>query len=278
MSYSYDAFGNCTPLLHVYSDAAYNNPFRYRGYYYDIDLNLYYLNSRYYDSFTGRFLSADKIDTVAATPNALTDKNLYAYCDNNPVMRRDDGGQFWDTVFDVVSLAFSVADVIANPADPWAWAGLVGDAVDLIPFVSGLGEATDLMRVANSAGDIADAVDDIHDTAKALDNAKDTLDASGDFARKIDYYITPGGDAIPSSRKAFDENLSKLDSSTGKYCGDDSRGPIRIRVEQHDPTPNHTGPDSPFHCVPHFHIERRKNISTGSWTKNYTGSMEMFYK
>ena len=23
------------------------------------------------------------------------EKNLYAYCDNNPVMRRDDGGEFW---------------------------------------------------------------------------------------------------------------------------------------------------------------------------------------
>ena len=45
-------------------------------------------------------------------------------------MRRDDGGEFWDTVFDVVSLVFSVADVVANPADPWAWAGLAGDVVE----------------------------------------------------------------------------------------------------------------------------------------------------
>ncbi len=93
-------------------------------------------------------------------------------------MRRDDGGQFWDTVFDVVSLAFSVADVIANPSDPWAWVGLVGDAVDLIPFVSGVGEATDIIRVANKADDIVDAIDDVHDTAKAIDKAKDTVKAS----------------------------------------------------------------------------------------------------
>ena len=37
----------------------YYNPFRYRGYYYDKDLDLYYLNARYYDSFTGRFINAD---------------------------------------------------------------------------------------------------------------------------------------------------------------------------------------------------------------------------
>ena len=98
ISYRYGAYGTCTPQLHVYSDAAYNNPFRYRGYYYDTDLNLYYLNSRYYDSFTGRFISADNFDTVCATPNALTDKNLFAYCDNNPVSRKDPNGGFWVTM------------------------------------------------------------------------------------------------------------------------------------------------------------------------------------
>ena len=59
-------------------------------------MDLYYLNSRYYDAYTGRFISADKSDVITATPNALTDKNLYAYCDNNPIMRRDDGGEFWE--------------------------------------------------------------------------------------------------------------------------------------------------------------------------------------
>ena len=93
-------------------------------------------------------------------------------------MRRDDGGEFWDTVFDVVSLAFSVADVIANPSDPWAWVGLAGDVVDLIPFVSGVGEATDLVRVATKADDIVDAIDDVHDTARAIDRIDDGFDAS----------------------------------------------------------------------------------------------------
>ena len=37
-------------------------------------------------------------------------------------MRRDDGGAFRDTVFDVISLASSVAEVIATPGNPWAWA------------------------------------------------------------------------------------------------------------------------------------------------------------
>ena len=61
------------------------NPFRYRGYYYDADLGLYYLGSRYYDSNTGRFISPDTHVSLTVTPTALTDKNLFAYCNNIPI-------------------------------------------------------------------------------------------------------------------------------------------------------------------------------------------------
>ena len=132
LSYRYDSYGRSIVYNHTndFSSTAYKNPFRYRGYYYDLDLELYYLNARYYDAYTGRFINADNIDVIASTPNALTDKNLYSYCDNNPVMRRDDGGDFWETAFDVVSLTFSIADVRDDPSNPWAWAGLAGDVVE----------------------------------------------------------------------------------------------------------------------------------------------------
>ena len=180
-TYNYsDAWGN---HLVSYSNGgsstgAQYNPFRYRGYYYDTDLGMYYLQSRYYDPNTCRFISPDSTAVLTATPMALTDKNLYAYCDNNPVMRVDGDGRFWETVFDVASLAFSVVDVIANPSDVWAWVGLAGDIVDLIPFVSGVGEATDLIRVATKIDDIVDVADDVHDTAKIIYQAKDTAKAS----------------------------------------------------------------------------------------------------
>ena len=176
ISYEYDAYGkfDATYYNGGINSTAYNNPFRYRGYYYDTDLALYYLNSRYYDAKTGRFISPDNIDVICATPTALTDKNLYAYCDNNPVMRRDDGGQFWETFFDVASLAFSVVDVCINPSDAWAWIGLAGDCIDLIPFVSCVGEATDVIRIATKVDDFVDAIDEIHDTARAIDNIYDS--------------------------------------------------------------------------------------------------------
>ena len=98
ISYTYDAWGNFITTYYngtSSSSIAAKNPFRYRGYYYDADLSLYYLNTRYYDSIVGRFVSADNSNVLGATPDQLTDKNLYAYCDNNPVMRSDNGGEFW---------------------------------------------------------------------------------------------------------------------------------------------------------------------------------------
>ena len=77
VSYVYDAWGN--HIAHYTngggSTGAQYNPFRYRGYYYDTDLGLYYLNSRYYDSNTGRFISPDHWDVINATPKQLSDKN-----------------------------------------------------------------------------------------------------------------------------------------------------------------------------------------------------------
>jgi len=144
ITYSYDAWGNCTTTYYNggASTTATHNPFRYRGYYLDTETGFYYLNSRYYDPVIGRFVTADKLSIVKASPFDVTDKNLYAYCDNNPVIRSDDGGMVWETVFDILSLGASIVEVAINPADPWAWAGLVGDAVDLIPFVTGVGEVT----------------------------------------------------------------------------------------------------------------------------------------
>ena len=61
VTYRYDAWGNFTEAYSAGGSAsiAVKNPFRYRGYYYDMDLGLYYNISRYYDSNTCRFISPD---------------------------------------------------------------------------------------------------------------------------------------------------------------------------------------------------------------------------
>ena len=86
--YRYDAWGNCK--YDLASGIATANPFRYRGYYYDQETGLYFLQTRYYDPETGRFISQD--DVTYLDPEHINGLNLYAYCMNNPVMMTDPDG------------------------------------------------------------------------------------------------------------------------------------------------------------------------------------------
>ena len=63
----------------------YINPLRYRGYYYDSETSLYYLNARYYDPEVSRFINAD--DTLSGG------YNLFEYCYSNPIKNYDLDGK-----------------------------------------------------------------------------------------------------------------------------------------------------------------------------------------
>ena len=95
-SYLYDAWGNhqvfdANGIENTNADFIGNiNPIRYRGYYFDVETNLYYLNSRYYDPEVGRFISLDAVDYLA--PDSIHGLNLFAYCLNNPIMYSDGSG------------------------------------------------------------------------------------------------------------------------------------------------------------------------------------------
>ena len=176
--YDYDAWGNCTvynssaKVLTDPTSIANINPLRYRGYYYDAETGFYYLQSRYYDPAICRFINADTFATTDA--NGFLSANMFAYCENNPIMRVDVDGGVWETVFDIVSLGTSIVEVSLNPTDPWAWAGLVGDVIDLIPFVTGVGEATRAVKTVVKA---VDKADDVVGTAKSLYKASDATSA-----------------------------------------------------------------------------------------------------
>ena len=98
VEYYYDAWGNHKVVdekgdeITDLDNIGNLNPFRYRGYYYDTETGLYFLQTRYYDPEVGRFLNRDSVQY--ADPETINGLNLYAYCLNNPVEYVDPTGHF----------------------------------------------------------------------------------------------------------------------------------------------------------------------------------------
>ena len=96
VAYTYDAWGNpLTTTGTMAGTLGKLNPFRYRGYVYDTETGLYYLQSRYYNPETGRFINAD---SYALTGQGVLSGNMFAYCGNNPVVRNDQQGTFFKKI------------------------------------------------------------------------------------------------------------------------------------------------------------------------------------
>ena len=111
------------------------NPIRYRGYIYDEESNRYYVQARYYNPEWNRMISADEQETVLASPPELTDRNVYAYCDNDPVSRDDDGGKFWNIA--IGALVGAVVGAVASVATQLITTGSVNAGSVAIAAVSG---------------------------------------------------------------------------------------------------------------------------------------------
>lgn len=90
-AYTYDAWGNITSTTHNSNyDLAYSlNHLSYRGYYRDSETGFYYLQSRYYDSVTMRFLNADRAFEVNTENDYVYKDNMYIYCNANPINNSD---------------------------------------------------------------------------------------------------------------------------------------------------------------------------------------------
>ena len=116
-TYTYDAWGNVTETVLSQSGTNYYaryNPFRYRGYYYDTETGLYYLQSRYYNPEWGRFLNAD-----SCLYSSMLGFNMFVYCDNNPVNYIDPYGddatavlEWWMAIGGAISLVDGPLPVI----------------------------------------------------------------------------------------------------------------------------------------------------------------------
>jgi RHS repeat-associated protein len=128
--YTYDAWGNILSVTgSLASTIGQENPFRYKGYYYDSETGYYYCQSRYYVPMWCRWLSSDKVSYL--NPESINGINLYMYCGNNPVMYADPTGH---SVLLAMFIGFLVGSLIGgtfeigkqisnsgwNPSD-WDW-------------------------------------------------------------------------------------------------------------------------------------------------------------
>ena len=165
-SYTYDAWGNCTVSTESGATTSQKrivrtlNPFRYRGYYYDTDTGLYYLQSRYYNPQWGRFLNADG---YVSTGMGLLGHNMYAYCGNNPVMGYDPTGEiaivddllFWGGVA-LVALVIVVASPII---------------IDTLEYIT-----EGVYQLASEVIDVIDAIDYVTPPHSITNNDEATID------------------------------------------------------------------------------------------------------
>ena len=111
-AYDYTDFGETTEL----TGKGFDNQVCYTGGIYDEETGLQYLNARYYDPETGRFISQDSYRGELDDPGQW---HLYAYCANNPINCVDPSGHIR-----VVTWKKSNKTLIRNhwvkPISPWA--------------------------------------------------------------------------------------------------------------------------------------------------------------
>ena len=152
VTYNYDAWGNILSITGTKaSTIGRYNPFRYRGYYYDNETGLYYLNSRYYDPSSVRFLNAD----VYINGNGdIIGFNLFAYCGNNPVMGYDPEGTInWG------KFAKGVGRIIAGTTAAVAGAlVMVAGAPVVMIVVAAITITAGVLTTVNGAADIQQSI------------------------------------------------------------------------------------------------------------------------
>ena len=186
--YQYNSWGKVTSSEDTSGvSLATLNPFCYRKYVYDPETGLYCLGSRYYDPEVGRFVNADDTDVIFAKPQELGSKNLYAYCDNNPVVKEDYEGEF------------PIASIVG---------AVVGAAVSGFSYVLTSGGEIDGIELAKSClvGAISGALAPLKGgflMAAAIVNGINTaINTEGDPVTRVVYGIIEGGATYIAGNRA----------------------------------------------------------------------------
>ena len=115
VQYAYDAWGKLLSVIGTLANTIGQiNPIRYRGYYYDSETGFYYLQSRYYDPETGRFINADSV--ISGNNRSVQGFNMFTYCNNNPVNMSDNTGNWPKWAIKIADTAKKIAKTISQVA------------------------------------------------------------------------------------------------------------------------------------------------------------------
>ena len=164
------------------------NQFRYRGYYFDRETGLYFLQTRYYDPEIGRFLNRDSVNY--ADPGTINGLNLYAYCLNNPIEYVDPTGEFWETVLDILFIKWDIYNLATNEGwKDWEnWAALGADiAFAVVPFATGGGQVVKLASVGDKLNDF-NKVTVIGETMARVQTVAQFVNAADNLYDGFKYY------------------------------------------------------------------------------------------
>jgi RHS repeat-associated protein len=131
---------------------------------------MYYLQSRYYDPTTCRFINADDINVLDNGMGSPIGKNLFAYCQNNPVGHSDSSG-CW--VLDAIFLAVDIAQFAMDPS--WVGAGFI--LLDCLCFADPTGAADTGIHAAEIGVKAAEAAKDAEEVGHIAELSKSALKA-----------------------------------------------------------------------------------------------------
>ncbi len=148
--FRYDSYGNIVSASGSMADKV---KIRYRGYYWDEETGFYYLQSRYYDPSLCRFISADQYEllgTLSRTPGQL---NLYAYCNNNPIMYTDETGHIPEWILGIGRIITGIGAIVAG-------ALVIASGVALVPMliVAGVTIAAGVLTTVNGMADVQQSI------------------------------------------------------------------------------------------------------------------------